>query len=238
MGGERRRVVVRVTRGAVVVRSHSKFSWIRRVWSGRPCVIVGGGPSVSPEALDALERFRSACVISLCKSGERVPSDMHFAMDRSYWANTPQRFSWGPGPGAIRVSVADEHHDPVPNVDATLPRAGGDHWYAGWPETLAEGIACGGHSGFAALHLAYLLGADPIYLLGYDMRGENGRTAHWHEGYGSVQNARIYDRFRETLGKAAEAIGGRRRVVVLDPPDGPPSALDCFPHQVWTEVLG
>lgn len=42
-----------------------------------------------------------------------------------------------------------------------------------------NGIATGGNSGYQAVNLAYLLGANPIYMLGFDMKPKHG-VNHWH----------------------------------------------------------
>ena len=54
----------------------------------------------------------------------------------------------------------------------------------------------GGNSGYAAINLAYHLGAKEIVLMGYDMGSINGST-HFHDGYKSKQNDSVYNRFKE-----------------------------------------
>ena len=43
-------------------------------------------------------------------------------------------------------------------------------------------LRTGNNSGFAAINLAYHLGAKTIFLLGYDMQFKEGES-HWHNGY-------------------------------------------------------
>lgn len=54
-------------------------------------------------------------------------------------------------------------------------------------------IRAGNNSGFAALNVGYHLGANKIYLIGYDMRSEQNAT-HWHDGYVTSHNHDIYER--------------------------------------------
>lgn len=46
---------------------------------------------------------------------------------------------------------------------------------------IEHGIYPGRNSAVGALMLAIALGANPIYLLGYDMHAE--KSSHWHDGY-------------------------------------------------------
>jgi hypothetical protein len=55
-------------------------------------------------------------------------------------------------------------------------------------ENLDNGIYGGRNSGLGAISLAIALGANPIYLLGYDMQAIN--STHWHGGY---DNRKIED---------------------------------------------
>ena len=54
-------------------------------------------------------------------------------------------------------------------------------------------IKAGSNSGFAAINVAYHLGATRIYLLGYDMNSSVGQT-HWHNGYNIRHDDKIYAR--------------------------------------------
>ena len=44
-------------------------------------------------------------------------------------------------------------------------------------------IQQGGNTGFSALNVAYHLGAETIYLLGYDMKFGKDKETNWHDGY-------------------------------------------------------
>ena len=52
----------------------------------------------------------------------------------------------------------------------------------GISDDFEEGLFHGGNSAYFALNLAYVMGGDQIYLLGVDMRYQNGDT-HFHDGY-------------------------------------------------------
>jgi len=197
------------------------------MWQGQACVIVGGGPSLRKFPWWLLKSHRT---IGINRAGESLQCDVHFGIDRTYWEHTAPSYG-------VAVWVDDGNRRPE-SVDVMLP-AVGDLWDTKWSESLAVGLGRGGHSGYAALHLAYLLGADPIYLLGFDCRGEDGQTAWWHKGYpGPKSNARVYERFAQSFEVAAKHIGDRRRVVLLNHPDPnvDPSAVTAFEQATW-EVL-
>jgi hypothetical protein len=107
--------------------------------------------------------------------------------------------------------------DKRPNVDMVLPCAApashpNRHSAFAWGRSLAEGVGCAGNSGFAALNLAWILGADQIYLLGFDMKGEGGvRTFDSRKAPSDV----LCDRWLESFRGQRRTSGLRERVVVL-----------------------
>ncbi len=52
----------------------------------------------------------------------------------------------------------------------------------GLSDDFDKGLFHGGNCAYLALNLAYVMGGDPIYLLGIDMCYSNGAT-HFHDGY-------------------------------------------------------
>jgi hypothetical protein len=52
----------------------------------------------------------------------------------------------------------------------------------GVSDDFEEGLFHGGNSAYLALNLAYVMGGNPIYLLGIDMGYQDGET-HFHNGY-------------------------------------------------------
>jgi hypothetical protein len=100
---------------------------------------------------------------------------------------------------------------------------------------LYEGIYGGNNSGFGALMLAIALGANPIYLLGYDMKMKV--QSHWHDGYpGQLLEplAVKLQSYRELLEKFAPLIKNLGINVINLNPD---SAVTCFPFDTIDNVL-
>lgn len=100
---------------------------------------------------------------------------------------------------------------------------------------LCNGIYGGNNSGFGALMLAFALNANPIYLLGFDMKIE--QSSHWHSGYPNqdIEGLRKkLDSYRELLTEFAPLI--RRlnlKVVNLYSNSG----LQCFEFATIDNVM-
>ena len=90
-------------------------------------------------------------------------------------------------------------------------------------ETKATGLRTGNNSGFAAINLAYHLGAELIVLLGFDMDAPKG-NCHWHNGYPTKNRNNFKDmlKYFETIAKPLEDLG----VEVLNA--SPDSKINCF----------
>lgn len=96
-----------------------------------------------------------------------------------------------------------------------------------------DGIGHGNHSGYAALNLAVILGANPIYLLGYDCNRQPD-ASHWHAGHPIPQNPTHLTTFIKYMTNAAPIIKKAGiRVVNLNPA----SALRCFEFGSLEEAL-
>lgn len=142
-------------------------------WAGKPCFLVGGGPSLEHFNWGLLRGKRT---IGINRAYERFEPTIVFSMDTRFlnWV-LAERY----GPDAKARFLALRSYK-VWNVTyaCTLP---GDIFvlksYRGYNEALRafpfsqlEGIGHGNNSGYGALNLACCLGASPIYLLGYDMQ--------------------------------------------------------------------
>jgi len=95
-------------------------------------------------------------------------------------------------------------------------------------------IASGGNSGYQAINLAYMLGAERIILLGFDMQKTGGK-AHWHgdhiAGLGNAENVSGWVKNFDALAKDLELLG----VEVIN--CSRETALKCFKRALITEVI-
>jgi hypothetical protein len=189
-------------------------------WDGRRCFIVGGGPSLKGFDWSLL---KGELTIAVNRSFEYFDPTILFSADPRFW-----RWCWDGSLGAKTTALFNKFKGTKVGVDNTLvfPASvktvkGAAQW--GW--SLADGIATGGNSGYAALNLAVCLQADPIYLLGFDMEGKDGEQAWFHDGYPTKNSGRVYAEYAEVFSMRAQSLKERGvRVVNLNPA----SKLDCF----------
>lgn len=195
-------------------------------WSGQPCFIVGGGPSLSGFDFRRLPPGRT---IVVNRAWESMPwARILFSIDSLYyrWAakkpeTDPRRF-----PG-LKVWI-DTYG--FPYQDVLLAKSRGER---GLSESLELGLYHGSNSGYGAIGLAACLGADPIYLLGFDMDFAGPRT-HFHSGYPMGTGRDKVARYIENFDDLAPRLKARGiRVVNLNPD----SALDCFEKAMPEEAL-
>jgi hypothetical protein len=193
-------------------------------WRGRRCFTIGGGPSL--KGFDFL-RLRGERIIAINKAFLDVPfADVMFGMDRPFiddlqtgrlGENYRRAFEVFNG---LKLWLDLSGYTYPPGV-YSLPSAG----EIGWTKSLREGLYHGQNSGYGAINLALILGADPIYLLGYDCaRGPAGEK-NYHNGYPGHGNPDAMNIFRLAFeAGAAMLTPGGPRVVNLNPN----SALRCF----------
>lgn len=198
-------------------------------WAGQPCFIIGGGPSLV--GFD-FERLRGkGRVIAINRAFEFIPfADILFFMDWKFYKrchDLPEVYAKWQSFGGHRafLNLMGRKLDDVYSI-----RSLGRNGVSG---SLGKGLYHGNNSGVGALNLALCLRARPIYLLGYDMRHEGGRS-HFHGGYGPRSNEHTVRNFVREFERMAPRLGGRvREVINLNPRSG----LKMFPFGNVDEVL-
>ncbi len=173
-------------------------------WEGQSCLIVGGGASAARFSWLHFEPTDRVIVAS--RAGDEVTRqvDLWVSADRPFWESRKLRLDQ-----SMRVWVHPPGDAPLKPgcADISIP------WFKhqwNWepPESLKDGVACCGNSGHAALCLAYLLGADPIYLLGFDCE-----PGTWTTAKGRPPKQQAFDRWMAgALKLAALAAENGRRV--------------------------
>lgn len=206
-----------------------------RIWAGRRCFIIGGGPSLKDFNWNLLKGELS---IGINKAIQKIDPCILFSMDERFWTwyfdrvldeDTLQSIDNYKGykvymkTGSRYINRGEIYHtDIYRERDSISP-------------SLKEGLGHGANSGYAALNLAIILGANPIYLLGFDMHGDaQGKQQWFHDGYPSVYEYDVYSCYRRHFENAAEAIlKGGTKVINLNPA----SALKCFSFGEIDQVI-
>ncbi len=200
-------------------------------WKGRRCFIVGGGPSVKGVDMDML---RGELVIGINRAHEICNPTILFAMDQRLWGWVVKG-ELGEEPKKKMAYYAGIKCWVMFQPEMNLIPPDECYFVHNVPEValsndLKEGLHCGCNGGYAALNLAILLGASPIYLLGYDMvQTEGKKKVWWHDGYlNDGQSSAVYDLFKGEFKTHTGAFQAAMRngvdIVNLNPKSG----LDVF----------
>lgn len=163
-------------------------------------ILLGGGPSL--RGFD-YELLRGEVVIGANRAFQSPNVGMMASMDSRFWR-------WAVGgqlPGATREDWRDyagfkvfalTEQDKRWEDTIIVPLETEDLW----PPRLDQ-FGHAENSGFTCLQVAWAMGAKEIYMLGFDMKGENGKQAWHHEGYPKVEDESRYALFRRDFEKAA-----------------------------------
>lgn len=210
---------------------------IPAAWQGDTAVLIGGGPSLTAGQVNTVKTawsFGECRVIGINRAYEIAPwVDALYASDDTFWTNNIDAirslniallFAYD-GPSAEKYGL---WHIPGPH-----PTGGANNVLEGLSDDPRY-IYTGAHSGYAALNLAYHLGAARILLLGYDCKYGAGGRKHWHDDHIGANNA------ADALAWAAHypstlAQLRRRQVTVIN--CTPDTDLDCFPKETITHAL-
>ena len=151
-------------------------------WQGKSCVVVGGGSSLIDFDWSRLEH---RLVIGVNRAFEKCDCTIMFSGDNDFW-----RWHWDGSFGPAIKRRYDNYtgikcamnHGLQYRPGIKLVDNGG---YRFWSNSLKDGVGLGANSGFAAVNVACCLKANPIYLLGFDMKasGPGGKERNWYDGY-------------------------------------------------------
>lgn len=204
------------------------------VWKGRPAFIIGGGPSL--RGFD-FSKLKGEIVVTVNRAFETYPdSVLNVAQDARLWGWYEENKLPYIKSLSQDKTPKDRFHDykgfkcwmnvqvfPFPEDIFQIDAVPMDDYSS---FDLAEGVPCHSNSGLNAIMIAACLGANPIYLLGFDCKGENGRTSNFHSGYPESDSDQTYrDSFLPDFKDASYRLAKKGvRVINLNPE----SALQCF----------
>lgn len=199
------------------------------LWQGQPCFVVGSGPSLIGFPFEKLKgkltigcnmEFRWNPTISICqdvrffKAYRNHPDYANANTLRIYFKAHPDR--------------EDIECNHAYQIESNLQR---------WSTSLCDGLVYGAQVGLAALNLADILGASPIYLLGFDCYSL-GEVSHHHNEYpkewripDKPSSDKRYQQWADDYKKYSDQIHGY--VVNLSEH----SRIYCFEKKNWREIL-
>lgn len=196
-------------------------------WAGR-CIVAASGPSLTEDVAALCHDER---VIAVNDAYRLLPqADVLYACDSAWWShhNGCPDFA---GEKWISHSLAPKN-DNRATADRFGLRVveGADN--VGFSRDPAR-VHYGNNSGFQAVNLAILWGADPIILVGFDMRSVDGKTHFFGEHKAPLRPPAHFAGWIRNFTKAAEMLGERPRILNATPG----SALKCFPMVDLADVL-
>jgi hypothetical protein len=203
-------------------------------WAGEECFIVGSGPSLKGfdysnlsgrRVIACNEAYRNFCDLFL--SAINIVQDPRlFKGEEPFVKGFRDREDWfKSGAWPVYVKAHPDQEDIEANDFIFQAHTfHSQHNLFPWSTSLKDGLVYGANVGLVALSLADILGASPIYLLGFDCGYGPKRETHCHENYPDhwkVQNPEIYRDWIKMFAKYSPKIKGK--VVVCGP-----SGIECF----------
>jgi len=193
------------------------------LWEGQPCYIIGGGPSLRDIPFEALSgEFVLGCNAAFLHGVDLVPVTIFG--DASFLPKHREGLEEYVQAGGWVITNSSRLKKSIPL------------WLRIMRKTLKglslDGLGWNGNTGASAINLALLLGADPIYLLGYDMGPDHKGRSNYHDAYRKkTTHPRTYPRFMrgmEVVARDLPRLFPGRQVINLE--DGT-SLLTVFPKQ-------
>ena len=209
-------------------------------WKGHPAVIIGGGPNI-PSTFN-WKSLRGMRTISINRAFENFDPTITFSMDprflmwiksNRYGESVHERFA---RLSTYRVWMVTYVAHLPPECYVIPVRQSYDVGLRTFSTEFKKGLGHGNNSGYAALNLAFVLGADPIYLLGFSMKHKPNRVSHWHSGHPIPQEEHTVKSFIPAFNAAAEIIKEHGRTVI-NLSSEEETDLRCFKIQPIGEVL-
>lgn len=199
------------------------------LWEGQPCYVIGGGPSLRSFPFGSLSgEFVLGCNMAYLLGVDIVPITLFG--DASFLVHNRTGLESYVQEGGWVVTNSSR-------LKKSIPR-----WLRMMKKSLKglakDGLGWNGNTGSSAINLALILGANPIYLLGYDMGVDRGGRSNYHDHYRAHKvHPRTYPRFLKGMTMVVRDLPRLfpgRQVINLE--DGT-SRLECFPKESLKEHL-
>lgn len=191
-------------------------------WRGQTVFVLGGGPSLKEMDLDPIKQGRVLGVNDAYILGDWV--SVCFFGDWHWLLKHREQLAQWPG---LKVT----NNPQCAKVSGLLQMNRLEEGFG-----RRDDLGWGCNSGYAAVCLAALLGAETIVLLGFDMKLDAGGQSNWHPNNLNKNDERTYKGFMyhmELLGKIMKRDRPKVRVVNATPG----TALEAFPKMTLEEVL-
>ena len=205
-------------------------------WKGRRCFIIGGGTSL--KGFD-FSKLNGELVIACNRAFESFPSAaVMIAQDARLWGwyesgqlgeEAKRKFQQYRGFKSWVNVQAFPYPEDVFIINTTYAKD--FNWKS---YDYSQGLPWCSNTGLDALCLAVCLEANPIYLLGFDCYGKDGKTANFHEGYPGYNNEKVYeDSMVPDFNNLSPQLNEAAEIINLNPE----SKIRCFKFGDAKEAL-
>jgi hypothetical protein len=193
-------------------------------WSGR-CVVAAPGPSLTEEVA---ELCRGERVIAVNDAYRLLPwAEVKYACDAQWWEIHSCNVLSGEKWTSHSLSPKNDKRGMSAGFHIIEGRDG-----VGFSRDPAV-IHYASNSGFQAVNLALLFGADSIVLVGFDMREVGGKTHFFGNHKTPLRDGHQFGPWIRKFADAAARLGPAPRIINATPG----SALTCFPMMPLAEAL-
>lgn len=196
-------------------------------WDDRDVFIIGGGKSLAGHDLTSLHK--RGRLVGVNRSADFCTCSCTFTLDHNFLRKrADQMQQWSDDGQEVYAAVGDTWFDNVPIVPGvTYLRRQQGKGVGEDPHIIINGC----NSGYGALCLALLKRAKRIYLLGFDMKGEN---EHFHDGYpwGCGRSAIYFERWAERFNQIRDDLPDGVEVFNCNPESG----IVAFPFSSYHQI--
>lgn len=207
-----------------------EFWRVPRAWDGDTVAVLGGGPSLTLDQVDAVRAAGWRCVV-INNSYLIAPwADLLYFCDSRWWGWHRERAEFKAWAGWI-VTMDNTN---LPAIDPRIRcvRNTGRHGVDLNPHSIRNGA----NSGYQVINILLHLGAARAVLLGYDMRHVGPRT-HWHAGHEAKVPPGVFASLMIPEFNALPAALAKAGVTMDIINCTPGSALTAFPVRDLQDVI-
>ena len=208
--------------------------------TGETVVCFATGPSLTPEVVETIRPYHEAGIVKAAGLNDAYRAvdylDVFYACDLKWWEiHTDAAFALKQPRHLMEIDAEMWGNNTAAKLLKKYPHINIVHGHGkqGFSEQRIK-IHWGNNSGFQLLNLVFLMGAERMVLVGYNMNTPQGKEPHFFgkhpDGLGG-QNGNQYRGFVQQY----QRIQGRiKKMIVNATPD---TALDCFEHVDLAEYL-
>jgi hypothetical protein len=201
-------------------------------WLNKKCFILGGGPSLKGFDFSQLD---TQLTIGINRAFQYYPNEkINYSMDSDFYDKMKRGDYNKPGETAVYEQWLAFKGLKVFLTPMELKSYGQEVrlvkklFYKSVSRDLEQGIYGGCNSGLGAIMLAIAIGANPIYLLGYDM--QTTERNHWHDGYPEKKETDFNSKLTQYRHEIEEMVPLFNKIGVQIFQTNKDSALKCFPN--------